>query len=135
MARSGEHLASQHHRHRNVAHFGDAEPRYRLLQRHHGRPRPQRRRIRDSHDLARERRVGLNQARQLRRIGRLLRGELGELCAYARQGRDGLRTGQGLAQVVARRLGDRGKDSSYGLETHEHPSMARTRLSACGGDA
>ncbi len=105
MAGGGEYLTAQHHRHRDIANFGDAEPGDRLLQRHDGRSRPQHRGIRHAHDFAGERRVGLNQARQLRRIGRLLRGELRELRANARQRRDVLRRGQGLAQELVRRLG------------------------------
>jgi hypothetical protein len=63
-----------------------------LLQRNDGRPRPQSRRIRDPHDLAGERRIGLNQARELGRVGDLLRRELRELRAHSRQRRDALRT-------------------------------------------
>ena len=65
-----------------------------------------------------ERRIGLNQARQLSRIGRLLRGEFGELRADPRQRRDGLRAADGFAQIVARRLGVQGGQNNGGFETH-----------------
>ena len=71
-----EDLAAQHHRGGDVADFGDAEPGDRLLQRHDGRARAQRRGIRDSHDLAGQGRIGLNQLGELRRIGDFAGGEL-----------------------------------------------------------
>jgi len=65
--------------------------------------RPERRRVRHTHQFAGQSGVRLNQARQLRRIGGLLSGELGQLRANARHGRNVLRPCQGLAQEGMRR--------------------------------
>ncbi len=84
-------LAAQHHRGRNVAHLGDSEPGDRLLQRYDGGARAQGGGISHPHDLPGQRGVGLDQLGELRGIGGVLGGELGELGANARQRRYGLR--------------------------------------------
>ena len=90
------------------------------------RARTQRRRIRDPHDLARQRRIGLNQARQLRRIGRLLRRELGELRAHARQRRDGLRTASGVGSGTRAPPGSSGRREQQRIrDSLDHPYIAR----------
>jgi len=131
-----EYFAAQHDRGRNVAHLRHSEPRHRLLQGNYGRSGTQCRRIRHAHQLTRQRGIRLNQPRKRDGIGGILRGELGQLRADARHGRNILRIGQRFAQEGVGGLGMQGRNDNSGLETHfSHLSDDLVRPHQIGTDS
>ena len=128
----------QHHRHGDVADFGNSEPRNGLAQGNDCSPRAHHRRVRDAHDLARQREVRLDQLGQLSGVDRLLRGELGELRADTRQRSDVLRGRKGILKILPRRLAMRQRldKAWFAIQGIPPDNFYATALgSAGGGDA